>query len=736
MPRSYQAINVNSFTKGLITEASPLTFPEGAASQLNNFNLNRDGTISRRLGLADRGTSFESSSSFSDKSALTNIYEWDSAGGVANARLLVIQDGTTARIFDRTSSDISASQIGTINLSVSPGTRVTFASINGDLVTATGGGSLYRTSYDGTSISTQTFRLKIRDVFGVSDGISVGQSVTTRPTTLTDLHAYNLRNQSWAEPRKLGNTETVGDPLDNYRDETLEYPSNADTVTQALFADPNDTDDRIGKRFFASEVRANPVGVSPAPRGYFIIDALNRGTDRLARVAELQSRYSYSILVNSLPSDTTPNGATVVEEYAGRAFYAGFSGAVIGGDENSPSLGSYVLFSRLVRTSSDLSECYSEADPTSAVDPDPVATDGGFVRVEGAHNIRAMRVLRDSLYVLAENGIWSISGGGDPFTAQSIVVNKLTDKGVTGACSVITTDQSLYYWSDSGIYVIGPNEFGDYHPLNLSNTTIQKLYNAIPFESKQNNVGVYDSYEQKIFWQYGGNSELVLDLNLEAFYTNTFGSNRNVRASFTIPPFQSRQVVEDVTVGGETVTVLGEAVTVSFEGIRSDTREVAYITAENSGGLTSVKFATKTETNFRDYGTQDALATMKTGASGLGDFQRYKNVPYLTLHFERTETGLTETFDFLNPSGCLVRVAWEWADSANSNRWTRQFQGYRLRRHYFPVGGAYDPGFDTVITKNKIRGKGKALSVHFETEPLKNCVLLGWSMIIGAAANV
>lgn len=739
MPRSYQAVSVSAFTKGIITEASPLTFPDGAALDINNFNLNRDGSINRRLGLADQDSSISSTSTFTNKSALSNVFEWDGAGGIPDAQLLVVQDGTTARIFDRSDEDVLGSPVGTVSLSVDPGTRVSFSSVDDYLVIATGGEVLIRTSYDGTDITSTTYRLSIRDVFGVDDGLVSGQSVTTRPIVADEKHTYNLRNQTWAINRRLGNSETNGDPLENFRSNVKAFPSNADTVNQALYADPNDSDDRISNRFFYTEVRDNPLGVTYAPQGYFIIDALTRGADRLARVTALQDEqgFEYPDLVTSLPEDRTPGGASVTAEYAGRAFYAGFSGSTIDGDDRSPSLGSYVLFSRLVKAASDLEACYADADPTSATDPDPVSTDGGFVKIEGAYNITALVVLQASLYVLAENGIWSISGGGVPFDAQNIVVTKLSDKGITSYSSVVTTDQSLYYWSESGIYVIGPNQYGDYHPLDISNTTIQALYNDIPFESKSNAVAVYDSYEQKIYWQYNSDSELVLDLNLQAFYRNTFGSSRDVRASFTIPPYQSNDIADDVTVGAEQVTVLGEDVTITYKGRSSSVREVAYITATDNGGLTDMRVAIKSSADFKDYGTDDAAGSLTTGYAGLGDFQRNKDVPYLTLHFKRTETGLNEEFELVGQSSCLVKVAWDWANSATSNRWSKQFQGYRLRRAYIPMqGGEYDPGFVTVKTKNKVRGRGEVLSIQFETEPDKDCNILGWAFVIGASGNV
>ena len=151
MPRNYQALEVNAFSKGIMTAASPLTYPEGTALKIDNFNLNRDGSLSRRFGLKDVSSALDTNSVFLDKSALTNVFEWDGAGGVPNSRLLVVQDGTIARVFDRTAEDMAAAEIGTFNVSTDPSIRVTFVSVDDYLITATGNKTLIRTSFDGDS---------------------------------------------------------------------------------------------------------------------------------------------------------------------------------------------------------------------------------------------------------------------------------------------------------------------------------------------------------------------------------------------------------------------------------------------------------------------------------------------------------------------------------------------------------------------------------------------------------
>ena len=51
MPRASGEKQYNTFTKGLITEANPLTYPENSFLDGDNIVLNRDGSIVRRLGI-------------------------------------------------------------------------------------------------------------------------------------------------------------------------------------------------------------------------------------------------------------------------------------------------------------------------------------------------------------------------------------------------------------------------------------------------------------------------------------------------------------------------------------------------------------------------------------------------------------------------------------------------------------------------------------------------------------
>ena len=763
MAKQFQTVDVNTFVKGLITEAGPLTYPEGASLDEDNFVLNRDGSRSRRLGMAEEvATPYSTTAQFSNKASFTNIFEWDSPAGLSALSFLVVQSGESVLIFDRLAANISTSLLHSFTPdSYLEGSRYSFTSVDGILVVATGGSDLISVVYDTTTGFTEdTYRVKVRDLWGVDDGLTEGMDITFRPFAVSitppkgyikERHIYNLRNQTWATTRLAASSEETKDPIFSFLGfSTVDlfgqrYPSNCDTVNQALYANPQDGQDALSKRLYARDLFVNPPGTVYAPRGYFLLDVFNRGASRKEELEELESTAQSAdqdyLVVNKdlIPEDRTSGGVSVTAEYAGRAWYGGFSGELIGGDKRSPRLSSYVFFSQLVRSEAGLGSCYAEADPTSPETSDPVATDGGFIRIDGAKEIKHMEVIGTKLLVFADNGVWSVEGGSDfGFSATDYLVTKITNKGLINAGSVVYTGSSVLYWSESGIFVTGQGELGNVTSTSITNTTIQSFYDDISYEDKGNAVGVFDDYTNKVRWVFSGNRELILDLNLSSFSTSTIYGTKEVRGAFTIPPYASGSVTENITVSGEQVTVIGEDVVITYKSRASGVREVKYAVATQNGDLTDLTFATYSDVDFLDYGTTDAAAYLITGYVTQGDFQRNKSVPYLTLHFKKTEVGFDENFEPVGASGCLVRVAWEWANSTNSNRWGNQFQGYRFRRHYIPADASdeFDNGFETVVTKNKLRGKGRALSLHFNTEAGKDCVILGWSYVIGVSGNV
>jgi len=770
MARRNAVLEVNTFVKGLITEASPLTFPDNASLDEDNFVLRRDGSRGRRLGM-DYEDSYQEIttgiSAFPTGELAISTYSWKNAGGLPSRTLVAVQTGDVLKFFDADVTPLSTGEVGSFTLTGVDSEQIfSYASVDGFLIVATGAKPVEIFEFDGASITKSQKNIRTRDLFGVEDkqgstDLTSGSGLSIRPSSLSQAHRYNLRNQSWAVPRERGNSSrTVDDTITYFRSTAGEFPSNSDSVTRALYANANDQDNRTGDQFFAEDLEKNPVGSFPSAKGFFIIDALERGSSRLTEVQALESEYSVlDYPTSSLPTDKTPGGATSVAEYAGRVWYGGFSSDLIGGDEKSPRLASYVFYSKLVQNFSDISECYQEGDPTSLDSPDLVDTDGGFIRVDGAYNIQALVNIGEGVLVLAENGVWMITGGSDfGFTANSNMRRKITENGAQSPGSVVVMDNTVMYWADDAIYHIAPNQFGDYEAKNLTNTTIQSFYDEISPADKFYAKGVYDSYDRKVRWVYqnrveGNNDsrELVLDLNLGAFYTATIkglgdGVLPKLIAPFEIPPFRLSSFSTDVVYQGELVEYNGEQVgqTVSTRG--AATREVGYIVLTSTAPV-DYTFALYKDSTFTDWASEDgtgidAPAFLVTGYANAGEFLRVKQAPYIQFYFTRTEDGFTEdeTGNLFptNESSCIVQAQWDWANSANSNRWGRPFQAYRYKRLYSPANASdpFDNGFEVIQTKNKLRGKGKVLSLKMTTEAGKDCRLLGWSVIIGANQNV
>jgi hypothetical protein len=758
MARQTAVVEINAFVKGIITEASPLTFPDNASLDEVNLVLNKDGSRNRRLGMNYENSYVAVNSAQVPSDSLgVNSFSWKSPGGYTEEEFIVIQVGTQVRVFDASELPLSGSGLATFNIGNSPTVKMSMATVDGLLFIAIGDGNIYTLDYNGTSITQTSGRLLIRDLFGVADTISgtnllEGSGIATRPVTTSNAHTYNLRNQTFAYPRLVNGDEDLRDPITIFRNLYGVYQANSDNLASYLYADPNDSGDRVTKRYFAIDNYNNPLGTNRAPVGYFIIDAMNRGASRVAEYQKLMSENpTLTTNITTLPVDRTPGGAAVVEGFAGRVWYSGFSSQVIGGDSESPRMTSYVLFSRLVQSPPDALKCYQEGDPTSGEVPDLVDTDGGFIRLDGAYNIQKMVNVGDSIMVIAENGVWKITGGsGYGFNATNYLTSKITEHGCVSPGSVVIIDNTFMFWSEDGIYHINQNQYGDWVGSNLTNTTIQTLYDDIPFIAKSKCEGLYDSYQRQIRWLYNNYlgttepaKELILDANLSAFYPSSISPISGVYprplSLVRVPPFQVTSTNLGIITGnGDNVqTGTGDEVVVSQQVLSSSFSEIYYLTASGiTGGTVRYTFSLYKDPSFSDWTSYngvgvDAAAYLLTGWSGMGGFQRMKQVPYLTVYSVKTETGFNAEFTPLNPSSILVQSQWNWTNLASSGKWSPEFQVYRHNRFWAPTDSSsgFDDGDYVVTTKNKLRGRGRVLSLKFRTEPGKDFHLLGWSFV-------
>jgi hypothetical protein len=752
MPRQRAPVKVNQFIGGLNTEANPLSFPDNATFDERNMELNRDGSRVRRNGFdlelfhetVDTNISLQQGANLA-----RTQFRWENPGGITGKQFIVVQIGNYVAVHDISLVPVSSPPIFSKVFNDASYTNVFgYASVDGLLVIGTGQPDLTVLSFLGGSITETTGELLIRDFFGVeaTDGTSIlteYQNLQKRPTTATQEHIYNLRNQTFALPKVTGRADTTAatDPLVQFRDVTINpsrfWPSNSDNLNYHLNADPNLASNRTVERFNAASMFNTPPNTTKAPSGYFVINALKRGASRLQQVQKLylENPLLTSPIV-SLPADTTPDGATVLTEYSGRVWYAGFSGQVLNGDKESPSLSSYVLFSQVVKNTAQIFNCFQSGDPTSSIEPDLIDTDGGFIKIDGAYGIKGLMSVETSLFVFAENGIWQITGiDENGFTATGFSVSKLSEEGCASSTSIVATGPAIIYWGVNGIFAITKDRFGSWGVASISEDTIQSFYDSITTPERVSCVGYYDSLSNSARWVYGyfGNGEmskeLILNTKFQAFTLNSVNSPQDNLGILSISGGQKVTLPSNplVTVQGDIVTSGGQDVFIIFDSLQRDPSESFYcVLLETSPTLKYTFGGYRREDTTNDWVSIEAIdspAYLITGNSTGGDGRVRKNVPYLSVHFKQVGN---EDLESLN-SSCLISSQWNWTTSSGQGKFSSPRQAYRPSR--------IDDGNFLVQTRNKIRGSGRSVAFKFESEPNKTMHLFGWEFDMEATTD-
>lgn len=562
---------------------------------------------------------------------------------------------------------------------------------------------------------------------------------------------YNLLNQGWNVSRK-NEGGTFTDPLDYFKsghDGLL--PANNESVYTGLQYQSGYWNgsswtapwERMYLHMYDDSMDSVETKLA---KGAFVIDLLDRGEGRKQAITDNTARYPHVSTVALDVTDKTLGGPSCVADFSGHVFFGGFSGELVGGDNKSPNLSSYVAFSQLVKSTPDVFKCYQEGSPTSREANDLLDTDGGLIRLSGADNILDMRVCSKGLLVFATNGVWLILGGSDyGFTATNYKQQKLTSFGAISREGIAGEDNTIFYWGSDGIYQIAPDQFGDLITTKVSTTTVQSFYNSIPYDKRRTVSGAFDEISRKIRWIYDSNDEytdeLCLDLQLKAFtknrYYHTMYYSRMVKPVGLVSPREllmvdgSRYYSHVYLIACEFRLFIYE-VDEDNQPVYDDEGNPVVINTAYVQGFT---FGKPINTDFLDFKEldgvgKDAKAFILTGCNTAGDIGVPKQIPYLTMYFKRTETEGTDD-EPNNKSSCLISSRWDWSNNDNSSRWSTPFQAYRVRQ---PVLLSNDSlrisDYDVVVTKNKIRGRGKSFAFHLSTEPLKDCKLLGWSITL------
>lgn len=701
MGRQKTHVVYNNFVKGLITEASDINFPAQASLDESNCVLFRKGNRRRRLGIDYVSGTSLSSNTFSLPSTGNtefSYYRWKAPGGDGSLVFTVFQIGGNLYFYD----SVLLTQIGVIDLTVyaiSGGTgiandKVKMVASRGKLfVVAAQLDPFYVTFVSPSTLNVTSITLNIRDLVGIDDGLAV----TVNPPTLSPEHNYNILNQGWY-PNANGTNL-----ISQYFSDKSHYPAN----NQIWYLGRNSSDD-----LDSSLLEKQIFGNTPAPKGHYLINPFFIDRSAVSGVTGIAP-----ISLGTRPS--------CVESFAGRVFYSGV---------DADGYSGIVYFSHILDADvTNAGNCYQVADPTSANDSELVDDDGGTIPIADIGKIIDMKTLGDTLCVFATNGVWGITGGttGSSFKATDFSAYQITDVELSSIDSVVTVETQILYWSHTGIYaVVRDNISGRFNVQSISLTTIQSLFLGITSSVRLNVQAIYDEKNKQVMWLYSATDNdtsytrtrvLLLDLTLNAFFKYDLSS-----------------------LASNSPIIIG--------GIDSENTNLWYtsslrmLTAIPSSGTYKFIFSEFKNSSFYDWFTANGTGItyssyLEAGYEYAGDVMLNKQLPYILAYFEQTETAFVSDgtgYQLVNPSSCYMQAKWDFADAASSNRWSEEKQVYRLQRLQLPDTSdlSLTYGQSVIVTKNKIRGKGRAIRTRWRSEDGKDFNLLGWGASYTGDADV
>ena len=694
---------VNTFIKGLVTEAGELTFPENASIDESNCLLERDGSRRRRLAVKVEESNVLSTFVVSETEAFTTG-QWENAAGQAGLDFLVVQTGSTLYFYNTASEPYSGNQktfsvdmssfehagsVGSANI------KVQMTSIVGSLVVASEAINSFYIEYDPDTdtISTTAITPRVRDFEWQGDT----DTYTTSGTATTE-RTYDARNAGWG---------VGGGPAIYTNALTHPWYSGKDT-------DGNFSQTEWDKVYSGTTLTGN---------GHFILEFFNK-------------------VRSGLPTEAEGSRFKSVAAFSGRVFYAGLTSAKNGGK---------ILFSKQLDNITEAGRCYQQNDPTGEYSSDLLDTDGGVIIIPDANNIQKLHVFGSTLFVFAENGVWQISGVDNVFRATEYSISRITQIGMTNFNTFVSVEGVPMWWSKNGIHTVSFDQIsGKGQEQNLTISTIQKFFDSIDGNAKAQCTAAYDATNKRVHWFYPSNGEakankknevLTLDVAIQAFYpwsiADSTGTTDYVLGASYFQGFGSDYVDLDVftSAGDDVVISTGADVVVpKLSQIAQADSSVALMVYDSTSGKMTIGFFQGAD--FLDWGDANYSSYAEAGYDFLGDLVLKKNAPYIQVYLRPTETGFSgdESTGYtpVRESSLLVSSYWDFRNTTSS---TPQ-QAYRFK--YTPVVNpsdlsTWDYPENVVTTRLKTRGRGRSMRLRFESEQGKDFVLLGFGII--SAAN-
>jgi hypothetical protein len=399
------------------------------------------------------------------------------------------------------------------------------------------------------------------------------------------------------------------------------------------------------------------------------------------------------------PFNTIKRPSTVAH-LNGRLFYAGIDDAQIGNN---------VYFTQIIERDEQREKCHQANDPTHEEFADLLSSDGGVIRIPEIGDVKKLFPSRSAILIFANNGLWQVGGSQGAFHANDYVVSRLSSIGTNHPLSFIDYKGTPIWWADDGINTIKYNpDHNSYAVESLTDSTIRSFILSIPQANRQYVKGAYSVTSDLIFWLYNDtedatpytyNRVLIMNPRSNSFYPWTISEVED----------DDGPVVRGICKVQDALT--SEPETIKFTStvnVDSDTENLTFAEVSNPAYLDWESFVGE-DTGF------DYTSYFITGYRYTESVQNYLQPNYVFVYLEQEDDA-----------SLFMQGVFDWTNSSDSNKWSRLQQCYN--------SGLFNR--DVNMRRLKVRGKGRALQLRFESETGKPFTCIGWSIWQSSNAGI
>lgn len=775
-----------TFSKGLVTDSNPTTPVPDSASTLDNFILNRDGSIETRRRLAvTEGPNALPGFTYSSTQNIS-YYTWNAVGNTYRSIITKAISG-----IDSGSGQYVATLTGYNPVNDNTLFTVLFRQSQADIAAGSPGNPVV---IDAVVAYKDHLLLSIRNAAEWSND----NGSTWTPITATGRHlpkiwvfkyTTNLRllTANTLQTRDFGTLSLdgfTGTPLNNrkvWNAENAGWTTAAITSYVAASGGSYPESNEIAQlgvnasgTFDYNLLKGQQFSETPAPKGNRTTVPYYLPTSRSTTLGGSTTSYPAH---NLSIAGSLKIRIISMEVMASRVWYLV---KVDRGDNSAYHISTnFICYSEVIDDQDSFTICHSKLSPTDPFNNNPLPTDGGYIPLQADSEAHTLKALDNNLVIFDTRGISILQSDGafDPtrgnfilrqlsstttvtfdntgsIQSYSPIGGAVTETFLTAnltAYNMISVEDNLFFLSNRGVEVIARREGTDtYVVRSLTEGKISEFMASIPMTNLARASVVHHTEANSIVWlfadQHVGTSPwviptnmnawqccnrlLVLDLGNGSISTHTFGNAGDSEEVEVYPNYiynwYGRQ--PEARIDSTNIRFMGERDAV--------------------GTITLLDWATSDDLYGADFNSLDGTASNYTAIPymceavtneiTLEETIRTKSNMSITTNFAIAETATDSNSAFVTEGTCLGQVAWDYSNftTTNGSR-TNEYQLYRLSK-VVGVGASesYDYGQDVITTKTRFRGRGKAFRLRLKGEPGKLTHLLSYGYTINARGAV